>query len=75
MSVDFDFSICRVCFAPDCVATLSSLFEESAVNAEKFQNYGNRCEFLASNVIEIVFKSFAYFTDFRRQWEARSNDL
>jgi Zinc finger, C2H2 type len=35
MSSKLSFSICRVCFAPDCVANLSSLFEG---NAEKFQN-------------------------------------
>jgi Zinc finger, C2H2 type/C2H2-type zinc finger len=38
MSSKFIFNVCRVCFAPDCVVNLSSLFEENAENAEKFRN-------------------------------------
>jgi hypothetical protein len=55
MSVDFDFSVCRVCFAPECVANLSSLFEGKAEKAEKFKAIsGIDVSFLVSNVVLVL---------------------
>jgi RNase P subunit RPR2 len=38
MSSKFSFSVCRVCFAPECISNLSSLFEGKLEKAEKFQS-------------------------------------
>jgi hypothetical protein len=61
MSVDFDFSVCRVCIAPECVATLTSLFEGNAEKAEKFKAIsGIDVSFLASNVLVLFLIRFSF---------------